>query len=153
MTTRRNSADKLASVPVSPTDSHRSFTPFEVPSIGEARRARRNRTGRRVVRIPSTQQSESETSNLGMLGCSRHEEASDPLTPDGAVDEDITEPSERDTIGHPTCESHLGPRAHETAHRQLALFAEPPMNSEQIETISIVSDKEAIFTVHCTTRF
>lgn len=75
----------------------------------------------KVVRIQSTEQSESETSNLGMLDCSLHEEASDSVTSEGAVDEDITEPSERSSVGHPSCESDLGPRVRETAQCQRPL--------------------------------
>ena len=116
-----------------------------------------------VVRIPRAQQTKSKTSNLGMLDCSLHKEAADPLASDSAVNKDITEPSERGAVGHPSCEPDLGPgvvetaqcqrlldrfrhKVHRSARRPIALFAEPPMNRWHVETSSIIRDEDAIRT-------
>lgn len=116
-----------------------------------------------VVRIPSAEQTKSKTLNFGMLYCFLNKEAADPLASDSAVNKDITEPSERGAVGNPPCEPDLGPGVVETAQcqrlldrfrykvyrsarRPVALFAEPPMNSWQVDSISIIRDENSIRT-------
>jgi len=116
-----------------------------------------------VLRVPSDEQTKSKTLNHGMLDCFLNKEAADLLTSDSAVNKDITEPSERDAVGNPSREPDLGPgvvktaqcqrlldrfryKVYRSARRPIALFAEPPMNSWHVETISIIRDENAIRT-------